>query len=330
METLHAKSLCCRGSIYRFGKRRRQCAVCKRTWRIRTKRRGRNRKRINPRLAVHTLIERRTFLHQHRRGSISQSGFSRKLSKALHTVVQATQSRRLPSGPYALLGDGLYFKFKRMDWVMYVMAVKPVRSHRAFFLDPVLLPGKESYERWRVAVATIPSETKKRILAFVSDGFRGSQLISEQNHWLHQRCHFHLLAALVRGKGKRRYRIRSSALRDKILEATRILLCSRNAHALAQARKAIRTRIIRPNCPVYVRKQALEFLERENDFRTYLLHQRLTLPTTTNSIESTGRMIRKATSTARTSKSVLLRATAFLNLKKSIACNGKLSTKLCQ
>jgi len=238
--------------------------------------------------------------------------------------------KRLPRGPSALLGDGFYFKFNRMDWVLYIMAVKPLRSHRAFFLDPVLFLGKESYDRWRMALATIPRDTRKRILAFVSDGFRGSQRISEQNHWLHQRCSFDLLAALIRGKGKRRYRIRNSVLRDKVLEATRILLSSKNAHLLTQARRAIRTRIARPNCPTYVRKQSLEFLEREQDFRTYLRYPKLNLPATTNSIESTGRMVRKATSTARTPESVLLRATTLLRLKKSIACNGKFSTELTE
>ena len=260
--------------------------------------------------------------------NISGAAASFLLTGAMRHMLRSVRRRMFPPGPYALLGDGLYFKFKRMDWVMYLMAVKPVHSHRAFFIDPVLLPGKESYERWRVAIATIPTEIKKRILAFVSDGFRGSQRLSEQNRWLHQRCHFHLLAALVRGKGKRRYRVRGSRLRDKILEATRILLCSQNAYALAQARRAIRTGIARPNCPAYVRKQAFEFLEREHDFRTYLCYPKLNLPTTTNSIESTGRMMRKATSTARTPESVLLRATAFVRLKKSITCNGKFSTKL--
>jgi len=88
---------------------------------------------------------------------------------------------------------------------MYVMVVKPIRSHQAFFLDPVLLPGKESYERWREALATIPPQIKKRVLAFVSDGFRGSKLITREHGWIHQRCHFHLLMALIRRHGRRSY-----------------------------------------------------------------------------------------------------------------------------
>ena len=36
-----------------------------------------------------------------------------------------------------LLLDGLYFRFRGKDWVLYVMAVKPCRQNRAVFLDPV-------------------------------------------------------------------------------------------------------------------------------------------------------------------------------------------------
>ena len=287
MATQHAKSPCCRGRINRFGKRRRQCFVCKRTWRIRQKRRGRKRKRIAVSLLNRILLERHTIAQEKRNVRLSRSGIALRYAKAMRTLVERRPALS-SCGPYALIGDGLYFKFKRKEWVMYLMAVKPPRSKKAYFLDPVLLEGRECFERWAQAVATVPVSVKKRIRAFVSDGFRGSQLLSEQNHWWHQRCHFHLLANLVRGKGKRRYRIRSTALRDNLLEAARTILSSRNTHRLSQARKRIRRLINRPVCPPYIRKQALEFLEREYDFRVYLKRPELNLPTTTNAIESTG------------------------------------------
>lgn len=314
--------------IYRFGSRRRQCRACGRTWRIRQKRRGRKLRRSSIRLVGKNLKAHTQIAAWARLRHISTAAVSFRLEGAMQHILSTTHSRKIPLGSYALLGDGLYFKFKRTDWVMYVMAVKPAHGHKAYFLDPVLLEGRECYARWIQAIATIPLSVKGRICAFVSDGFRGSQLLSGQNGWLHQRCHFHLLAALVRGKGKRRYRLRGSKVRDKILETTRILLRSRNVAALAHARGTMKMLIAQPTCPTYVRKQALEFLERGQDFRTYLRHPKLNLPTTTNSIESMGRMIRKATSTARTPRSVLLRATVFLRLNKSITCNGKFSTKL--
>jgi len=243
-------------------------------------------------------------------------------------VVRAKQSQRLPKGPYALLGDGLYFKFKRADWVMYVMAVKPTRSHRAFFLDPVLLPGKESYERWLMALAAIPTGTKERILAFVSDGFRGSKLVAKEHDWIHQRCHFHLLMALIRRHGRRSYRVKGAGIRERLLGVVRVLLAT--ADPVMKRKQTFRAQqlLSHPLCPPWIRKQTIEFLRTLDDFRAYLMYPELNLPTTTNAIESSGKLIRKATSTARTPESVLLRATAFLRLKKFITCNGKFSTKL--
>lgn len=330
MATLHVKSPCCRGSIYKFGKRRKQCSICKHTWRIRKKHRGRKRKRIAPRLVIRMLMEHQTLAHQKRHGDVSQSGWSRRFTKALLTTERRSSGRRIPASPYALVGDGLYFKFKRMDWVMYVMTVKPVRSHRAYFLDPVLLRGKESYERWQQALFTIPPRIQNRIRAFVSDGFRGSKLIAREHHWIHQRCHFHLLMALIRRHGRRSYRVRGVGIREKLLAVIRVLLTTtdeamRRGHILKAQRL-----LAHPLCPPWIRKQTIEFLRTLDDFRAYLIYPELNLPATTNAVESTGKIIRKATSTARTPQSVLLRATTFLRLRKSITCNGKLSTKLCQ
>ena len=171
MPIIHAQSPCCQEIIYRFGSRRRQCRACGRTWRIRRKKTGRKPKRSSYRLPQKFMGYGRITAWAHTR-HVSTSTASERLAGALRRFLK--KKRILPHGSYALLGDGLYFKFKRMDWVMYVMAIKPVKSHKAYFLDPVLLEGKESYERWRQAIATMPPQMHKRIKAFVSDGFRGS------------------------------------------------------------------------------------------------------------------------------------------------------------
>ena len=257
---------------------------------------------------------------------LAVSTASERLNRALARLLK--QKKQLPRGSYALLGDGLYFKFKRMDWVMYVMAVKPVRSHRAFFLDPVLLQGKESCERWRQAAETIPEATKKRIRVFVSDGFRGSKLIAKEHGWIHQRCHFHLLMAMIRRHGRRSYRIKGLAIRERLLETVRILLMATDDQTIRKQRHNAQRLLSHPLCPPWIRKQTIEFLRTLDDFRAYLHYPSFNLPTTTNAMESAGKLIRRTTSTARTPESVLLRATALLRLQKSITCNGKkFSTK---
>jgi len=202
------------------------------------------------------------------------------------------------------------------------MALKPVHAHRMHYIDPVLIRGREKLEEWYKVIDTIPPKTRRQIKALVSDGLRGFQQLATSHERIHQRCHFHLLASLVCGKGKRRYLTCGSSVRDKILDLIRILLADEPVKKRDRARRTLSRHINNPACPSYVRKHVLEFFEREHDFRSYLTHPHLHLPTTTSAMESTGRLVRKATRTARTPESLRLRVVAFLRLKRSVVCNG--------
>jgi len=322
MTPIHAKSPCCGALVRRFGKRRRQCIHCKRTWRIRKKKLGRKRTRHTKALLKRILVYGNTLAQEQRNFHGLQSvSIAARFAEALRAYMRAP-APRLPQEPYTLIVDGVYFKFKRKEWVMYLMALKPRHSHHMYFLDPVLLRGRERLEEWYKAIDTIPPKTGKQIKALVSDGLRGFQQLATSHGWVHQRCHFHLLASLVRGKGKRRYLTRGSNVRDKILTVVRILLADKSVRKRERSRQALRRYINDPACPSYVRKHVLEFFEREHDFRAYLTHPTLNLPTTTSAMESTGRLVRKATRTARTPESLRMRAVAFLRLKRSVTCNG--------
>jgi len=322
MTPRHAKSSCCGALVRRRGGRRRQCTSCERTWSIRKKKYGRKRIRHTQALLHRILVDGHTLSYEAQNfHGLKTVSIAARFAQALRAYVAAPPPP-LPKGSYALVVDGVYFKFKRKEWVLYLMAVKPARSHRMYCLDPALIRGRERLEEWYEAIDTIPTETRKWIKALVSDGLRGFQQLAASNGWVHQRCHFHLLASLVRGKGKRRYLTRGSGVRDKILTAVRILLANESVERRGCARQALRRHINNPACPSYVRKHVLEFFEREQDFRSYLTYPHLHLPTTTSAMESTGRLVRKATRTARTPESLRLRAVSFLRLKQYMACNG--------
>jgi transposase-like protein len=321
MAPIHAKSPCCGAPVRRRGGRRKQCIYCKRTWSIRKKKRGRKRTRHTKALLKRILVDGHTLAQETRNFRVRAVSIAARFAVALRAYV-ATPPPRLPMGPYVLIVDGIYFKFQRREWVLYLMAVKPICSHRMYFLDPVLRQGREKIEVWYEAVSAMPKNTGVQIKGLVSDGLRGFQGLSEANGWVHQRCHFHLLSSLVRGKGKRRYLTRGSSVRDKVLHAIRIMLADESTEKRERVRRRLGRYITNPTCPAYVRKHVIEFLEREQDFRTYLTHPRLKLPTTTNAMESTNKLMRKATRTVRTPRSLLLRATAFLRLKRSVLCNG--------
>jgi hypothetical protein len=259
-------------------------------------------------------------------GSLGRSGIARRFEQALRSFVSAPPLR-LPHGPYALVVDGVYFTFNRREWVLYLMAVKPLSSRRMYFLDPVLVKGRERLEVWDEAFDALPNVVRNRIRALVSDGLPGFRELAARRGWAYQRCHFHLLASLVRGKGMRRYKTRSSAVRERVLKAVRILLADELVQKRNRARYALRRYAGNPSCAAYVRKHVMELLGREEDFRTHLTRPELGLPTTTNAMESTGRLVRKATRTARTPDSLRMRAVAFLRLKRSVTCNGSCDTQ---
>jgi hypothetical protein len=321
MAPIHAKSPCCHARVARFGKRRRQCTNCKHTWSIRKKKRGPKRIRTARALVARVLIEGYTLRQESKHfPCIKRSGIAKRFAQELQRVAVLPQS--LPRGPQALIVDGVYFKFKRREWVLYLMALKPIRAHRMYFLDPVLIKGREKIETWHEVIETIPRETRNHIRGLVSDGLRGFQGLAAINGWVHQRCHFHLLSSLVRGKGKRRYLTHGSPIRDEVLRAVRVVLADEPNAMRGRARQRLVRYSTDPACPAYIRKHISEFLEREQDFRAYLTHPKLNLPTTTNAMESSGKLVRKAVRTARTSESLKLRAVAFLRLKRTVQCNS--------
>lgn len=115
-----------------------------------------------------------------------------------------------------LVLDGLYFRFRGKDWVLYLMAVKPCRQNRALFLDPILLAGRENFSGWSQAFATIPANIHKRIRASVSDEIAGIIKLSTSQGWIVQFCHFHLINRLQQCRGRRNHRLQDRPLREAL------------------------------------------------------------------------------------------------------------------
>jgi hypothetical protein len=162
MTPIHAKSLCCGAQVRRRGGRRKQCIHCKRTWRIRQKKRGRKRTRHTKALLKRILVDRHTLAQEAHNFRVRTVSIAARFAVVLRTYV-ATPPPRLPKGPHVLIVDGIYFKFERKEWVLYLMAVKPARSRRMYFLDPVLRQGREKIEVWHEAVGSVPEGTRIRL-----------------------------------------------------------------------------------------------------------------------------------------------------------------------
>lgn len=323
MKTLHLKSPCCQEIIYQHGGKRRACGKCGKTWRIRPKKRGRKSIRRFSDPVIEILGRGLTLSAWAHRHHLTVSNASRQFRCSLIKFLNKPIERETPAGPYALIADALWFTFKKQDWVMFLLALKPASEHKAYFLDPVLLSGGESYENWTMALSTIPPKLKNDVKALVSDGFRVSKTIASEQGWVHQRCHFHLIAYLQVRRGRRKRNIAGKTAREDIYQTVLKLLKERSQTKLEALTTRLRRSADRSDCPKSLRMATAEFLRSLSEFRAYLNYQGLHLPTTTGSVETMCRLIRKRTGTVKTVKALKLWTTALIRFKSPFTCNGK-------
>lgn len=326
MKTLHAKSRCCRAKVYRFGPRRRQCSHCKRTWRVWKKKRGRPRWRSSAGLLQAVFLQQRTLKDIARRyRDVSPRAFSYRFHHLMSRFVSRPIVLRLP-GPLILLIDGLYFRFNRRPWVLYLMALKPRHHNRARFLDPLLFPGREEIGRWSQAIRSVPPTVHKRVRALVSDQIRGVISLAVRRGWVLQLCHFHLISQLQANRGRRSRKIVGKNMREVSYRLVRQALELPDGPKLQRVLGQLKTLLRQPVRARRVRMVVREFLRRTEQFRAYRKHPHLNLPTTTGTVEAMGHIVRdlmRRTRSIRSPRALKLWATAAIRMHPEVMCNGK-------
>lgn len=260
------------------------------------------------------------------RVALTQQAVGHRWRRALRRFVLRPRVLGVPKGPLVLVLDGLYFRFRGKDWVLYVMAVKPCRQNRAIFLDPLLLPGRENLGGWSQAIATIPPHIHRRIRVSVSDEISGIIRLGTSQGWIVQLCHFHLISRLQNCRGRRNRRLAGRALREKLYQLTRQALEIRAGPRLNTVLKELRRLTRRAKGLRVVRMIVREFLRRVDHFRAYQKYPELDLPTTTGSVEAMNRKVRdlmRQTRSVRSPQALQLWATALIRMRPAITCNGK-------
>ena len=319
MKNLHGKSPCCREKIYQHGDKRRKCSGCGRTWRVHKKKQGRRCYHPDKKLLKKIFIEGQRLRYYGKKKHFSSSGtLSIRFHKTLKQFLAEPRKEKFRCREYILLLDALWFKFKDARWTLYMISARSVRSDTAIFLDPVLLQGKESAKHWEQVISQIPPPLKNRIKACVSDGFRGSGRLAEENKWILQRCHFHLIAQLQIRRGQRK-KLKDKYIREEIYQTARKLLAAKRTKILKEQLQKL---ISHDDCPRKLQSIIHEFLKDLDDFQAYLKYPQLNLPTTNNTVESMNKLIRKQCAYLRTSESLKLWATAFIRMRPKIKCNG--------
>ena len=326
MESLYAKSPCCGVKIYRFGSRRRQCSHCKRTWSIRRKKRGRKRWRASPGFLNAVLLQGRTLKSLAPRTGLTPQALSHRFRRAMHQLVSRPRALRVPAGPLVLLIDGLYFRFNRRPWVLYLMGLKPCHQNHALFLDPLLFPGREEIGCWSQTISTIPVRAHKRIQALVSDQIRGITSLAVHKGWVLQLCHFHLISQLQGNRGRRKRKVADRTMREVCYQLTRQALELPDGPKLQRILERLKKVVRQPGSATRTRMVVREFLRRTDQFRAYRKYPHLDLPTTTGTVEAMGRIVRdlmRQTRSIRSPHALQMWATALIRQRPKVTCNGK-------
>jgi len=319
MKTVHVKSPCCQARAIRFGGKRRQCVKCRKTFRIRPKRRGRRRIRHAKRY-IQYVFGRDLLVKHLARGTLALAAVQKRFQQALLAIVSKPRTMHVRGKSLSLIIDGRWHNFKDERWTMYFLTVKPVDRDEAVIFDPELRPGKESAATWsNIIETTIPPLMKNRIVALVSDGIAGGKGLARQFGWQQQRCHFHLLKELEKRRGKRK-RLFGWTVREAIYQTVRQLLVCR-----IQTRKKLfvcRLQRLseRKECPKKVRMIVNDLLNNLPEFHLYLTHPEWNLPNTTGVMESLNSAIHAGVRKVRTPAGLLKWATAIIRSHSKFVC----------
>jgi len=321
---MHEKmSPCCRAKIYKFGNKRRQCSGCKKTWTRWPKKRGRNPLRPHHKLLHRVVAEKQSLLTpRFNRQHLTEGALSARLRRTMERFLQRGKPNTAPPGQLILVIDALWFLFGGKRWTLYLTVVRSVDRDQAVMLEPVLYPDRENCDDWARAIDSISRNVRNRIVALVCDGFRGTDRLASGNHWIVQRCHFHLLSQLHLNRGRWK-RLPNSNEREAVYRAIRKVLIAR-PEKLNHCVNELTALLVRNDCPRRLGMIGREFLRRLDQFRSYQRYPNLRLPTTTNSVESLNRIIRSRCRHLRTPRSLLLRTTVLIRMRKTITCKPKI------
>jgi hypothetical protein len=316
------KSPCCGSKIWNLSARRRQCSSCRFRWRVRSKKRGRHGRRNDERLIAHVLSQRRSLTDLAQRARLSRQAFSARFRKALARNVMAAAVPGARASEAILLVDGLWFRFKRRPWVLYLTALRPVQEDRATFLDPVLLEGVESKEAWIKVIGMIPKARKASIRAIVGDKFSGCRDIARSNGWILQLCHFHLLAQF-KGRVTLRSTTKARLLRQEVCKLISKALLTIDGEKLDSIRFCLKAFLAEANTPKRYKSLVRGFLRTIDDYHAYLVYPDLRLPRTNGTSEAMARRVRDLLYDTRSlsSPAALTKwATSLIRLKPTIMC----------
>ncbi len=324
MNKKHAKCPFCEGKIIRYGVRRRRCVQCEKTWTVRPKRRGRKARRITTVPVKKYLNHERIPLARERRGTTVSASRSARLRKERDAFNKKQSWHSIPDGPLIMIADAIV-KYRNGSWhTWFFVFMRTTNSEDAVILPPHYATGRETCEGWSDAFETVPPDALKRVKALVSDGHRGLMREALWRGWFVQRCHIHLIMA-IQARKSRWSMGRKRSEGEEIFMLTNCVL--KNPHAEEVRNALSRIEEIGWMTKSKMLKKVLQgFVTSAEDYRTYLNHPELNLPTTSNTAESLNALVDNLSSRAHGFRSIVSLNAWIIALCKdrgTMKCRGK-------
>lgn len=306
--------------------------VCRGTWRIRRRKRGRKKKRTTKELVRKYLnheIPTIYALSRTRKGK-SEDQRQRALRRSLKKFVDSTPWLPLPCGePVISVADAMMITINKKLYTFYFILIRRILDTKAYIVAPYIAERKESYEGWQEAFVKLPRAVSASMCALVCDGHRGLTCTAKRKSWIIQRCNFHAIAK-IQGRRSRWARSRHRKMGEDLYQLTNDVLTNPSEEAALDSVRKL-WEISRQTSSKQLRTYLSGFTRYYWEYRAYLQYPELHLPRTSNAVESIIGSIRRLCNRAhgfRTINSLTLWVHALLKNKKFATCNGYLPTKL--
>ena len=322
MKKKHEKSSCCRGQVRRFGGRRRQCVMCKKTWRVWKTRRGRKKLRVSVEIAHRFVMHRLLPVRSPQAGPmLSRNERAYRLGQSRTRCASLCPWPIVPEGNLIAVADALV-KYVEGTWhTWYFVLVRALEETEATVLPPFHRIGTETSTGWCEAFDALNAPIRNRIKALVCDGHTGLVYEARWRGWLLERCHFHLIARIQSRRSKWKTSQHYEEGRHLYCLVKRVLSES-NERQLQEVVNELEE--IGWETPSKDLKNTLKgFVNHYQEFRTYLYHPQLRLPITNNTAETFIGLVEEVGSRARGFKNVSVLnewITCVCKTRKKIRC----------
>ncbi len=315
----------------RFGQRRRQCQACHKTWRVWAKKRGRKRRRSDDSVLLTRYLNSQLSLSGHaaRQDTPSHRGLSARLRVARDDFTARTAWVSVLSEPSIIIADAFEATIAGVTQTGYLGLVRACRNDQAVILPPFYQLGKETAAGWDAAFASF-TPYLSQVHALVCDGAVGLTRQAAQRDWVLQRCQFHLWHALnnyvrIPRQGK------PQAHAALIHHLVRVAMESGNDEKAFGA--VCQLEALLPELRSRGAHKVLRgFVGHWLDYRSFLYHDKLNLPKTSNCAEQTICVIRRLQQSARgwsSHEALQAWAEAVLKHQQTVVCRASdASTKL--